>query len=184
MRIDKHTKLADFLFYAEVFNISEDLINELFEKLDKYKPSKDYNISFNALKLKQLIDLQTKIKTSLDFLFIPFSVVHNISRNEVLKMTAFDCFSFSLHAKKELERIAKLFNAIEYKPSPDEVKAGIKNINHGAFGMIDWYAKRMGIKDHDEVAELSWVRIYECLKIDFDNNMFEKRYRKVITKNR
>jgi len=181
MIINKYTTLKDFIFYLDILNVDKITIDILFDRL-KYYPLPDIlKKSFNDLKFKQLIDLQTKIKTFNDLIFISFDVVHELNEKEIYKMSAFDCLKFAFHAKDELERITKLFKDIEYKPSADEEKAGIKNLSHGFFGTIDWYARRMGISNHDDVVELNWTRIYQCLKIDSDNNRFEKKYRQVVS---
>ncbi len=188
MIVNKHTTLLEFLFYLDTFNVSEDKIEVFLSDMKNYHlpeiftpTDKNGNKGFNILKFRQLIDLQEKIKTFNDLLFVSFDVIHGLKQEDIINLSAFDCLKFALYTKSELERITKLFKAIEYKPTSEEIKAGIGKINHGFFGTIDWYARRMGISDHDQVVELNWVRIYECLKIDFDNNRFEKRYRQVVS---
>lgn len=180
MIVDKHTTLAEFMFYLDVFDTDQKIIDGLFDRLKTYPIPNIFFISFNELKFKQLIDLQTGVRTFDDLLFVPFNVIHDLSKEDILTMSAFDCIRFALYAKDELERITNLFKDIEYKASPEEQRAGIGKLSHGFFGTIDWYARRMGISDHDIVTEFQWVRVYKCLKIDFDNNNFEKRYRQVI----
>lgn len=80
----------------------------------------------------------------------------------------------------EMERIGKLFQSIKADLSADEISAGADRLEFGTFGLVDWYAKRMGITDHEEVFATPWARIYQCMKIDHENNEFEKRYRKII----
>lgn len=184
MQIDKNTTLADFIMYTDILKIDEQAIDNLFERLKSYPLCDMLKISFNKLKFRQLIDLQTKIKTVNDMIFVPLEVVHDLKQNDVLQLSAFDCLRFALHSKDELERITNLFKTIEYKPTSDEVKAGINTMSHGFFGTVDWYARRMGITNHDEVVELKWTRIYKCLEIDFYNNKFERNYRKVIEQSR
>ena len=82
--------------------------------------------------------------------------------------------------QREMERIGKLFQSLNADKTSEEVNAGIDKLNFGAFGIADWYAKRMGIVDHEEVFATPWARIYQCMKIDFENNEFEKRYRKIV----
>jgi hypothetical protein len=82
--------------------------------------------------------------------------------------------------KDEMERIGKLFQSLNSEKTSEEMSAGIDKLNFGTFGIVDWYAKRMGIIDHNEVFATPWARIYQCMKIDHENNEFEKRYRKVI----
>jgi len=82
--------------------------------------------------------------------------------------------------EREMERIGRLFQSLQGGTSGDEVAAGIDRLDFGAFGIVDWYARRMGIVDHEEVFALPWQRIFQCMKIDHENNEFEKRYRKII----
>lgn len=82
--------------------------------------------------------------------------------------------------QKEMERIGKLFQSLNGDKTSEELAAGIDRLNFGAFGIVDWYAKRMGIIDHEEVFATPWARIFQCMKIDHENNEFEKRYRKVL----
>ena len=82
--------------------------------------------------------------------------------------------------QSEMERIGKLFQSLNSEKTSDEMSAGIDRLNFGAFGITDWYAKRMGIIDHEEVFNTPWGRIYQCMKIDHENAEFEKRYRKII----
>ncbi|MFR9166361.1 MAG: hypothetical protein ACLVKO_09180 [Dysgonomonas sp.] len=181
MKIDKRTTLEKFVYYVDVFGVTEKQFEGYLDQIKDYPLPEHLKVSFNDLKFRQLIELQNRVATFLDLIFVPFEVVHGLPKEKVLKMSAFDCLAFALYSKDELERITKLFKAIEYKPTSEEQQAGINTISHGFFGTIDWYARRMGITDHDEVVELNWMRIYQCLKIDFDNNKFEKNYRKVIT---
>lgn len=180
MTANRHTTLLEFILYLDTFKVEVSKIDSLLAGLENYPLPDIFNKSFNDLKFKQLIDLQTKIRDFNDLIFVSFDVVLDLKKEDIINLSAFDCLRFALYAKDELNRITKLFKNIEYKPTADEIKAGIKNISHGFFGTIDWYARRMGITDHDEVTELQWVRIYECLKIDSENNRFERRYRQVI----
>jgi hypothetical protein len=82
--------------------------------------------------------------------------------------------------EREMARIGRLFQSLQGGTSGDEVAAGIDRLDFGAFGIVDWYARRMGIVDHEEVFALPWQRIFQCMKIDHENNEFEKRYRKII----
>ena len=82
--------------------------------------------------------------------------------------------------KSEMERIGNLFKSLQSENSSDEIMAGIERLNFGTFGLVDWYAKRMGMTNHDEVFETPWARIFQAMKIDHEQGEFEKRYRKVI----
>ena len=64
-------------------------------------------------------------------------------------------------------------------PTAEEIRAGINKMNFGVFGMIDWYARRMGITDHEEVMSVPWVRVYKCLDMDSQTNEYHKRLTKI-----
>lgn len=75
--------------------------------------------------------------------------------------------------------INDLFDKAKSKPSDEEVRAGINQLRFGIFGLIDWYALRMGITDHEEVTNVPWGRVYKCLDMDTRTNDFRKRLQKV-----
>lgn len=89
-------------------------------------------------------------------------------------------FGFVAFVTRELERIGKLFKAIEHIPSEDEVAAGINDLDFGPFGLVDWYARRMGITNHDDVLSVAWLRVYQCMKMDAERDDYERRFRDVI----
>lgn len=82
--------------------------------------------------------------------------------------------------ESEMERIGKLFDTLQSSLTGDQMAAGADKLNFGTFGIVDYYAKRMGLKDHDEVFAVPWQRIWQCLKIDKENADYEQRYRQVI----
>lgn len=186
MLIDKNTSFKDFLKYSNFFKLDENQLKPLFDQLDsgehpEFILKKNVPKNLNELTFGQLIQLQL-IKTNEDVLFVPPMVILGISKEDVLKCRVFDVIRFMLFVKRELERIAKLFSDIQYKPTQEEIQAGINNINNGIFGTIDWFAKRMGIIDHEYVELIPWVRIYQCAKIDNNNALFERRLRNILTK--
>lgn len=89
-------------------------------------------------------------------------------------------FGFLNFVTAELERIGGLFKAIEHKPDADEIAAGIGDLDFGPFGLVDWYARRMGITNHDDVLSVPWLRVYQCMKMDSERDDFERRLRDVI----
>ena len=78
----------------------------------------------------------------------------------------------------EQERIAGLFKMLEREPDAAEVMAGIDKLNFGMFGLADWYAKRMGIHDHDAVFDTPWIRIWQCRKNDIEQGEYQERLHK------
>jgi hypothetical protein len=108
------------------------------------------------------------------------SVLLGVDERIVASRRAFDVLGCVNMIQSEMERIGKLFQALNTDKSSDEINAGIDRLNFGAFGLVDWYAQRMGIVDHEEVFNTPWARIYQCAKIDHEQGEFEKRYREII----
>lgn len=108
------------------------------------------------------------------------SVLTGINEQRVASSQALQVLGIVNMVQSEMERIGKLFQALNTEHTSEEMSAGIDRLNFGAFGIVDWYAQRMGIVDHEEVFRTPWARIYQCMKIDHENNEFEKRMRKVI----
>lgn len=108
------------------------------------------------------------------------AVLTGVDANVVGSRRAYDVIGIVNMVKDEMERIGKLFQSIKADLTAEEVSAGAEKLEFGTFGLVDWYAKRMGITDHEEVFATPWARVYQCMKIDHENNEFEKRYRKII----
>ena len=108
------------------------------------------------------------------------SVLTGVDEKVVASRRAYDVLGIVNMIQSEMERIGKLFQSLHTESTSDEQAAGIDRLEFGTFGLVDWYAKRMGIIDHEEVFNTPWARIFQCAKIDHENNEFEKRYRKII----
>lgn len=76
---------------------------------------------------------------------------------------------------KEQDRIAGLFKSLAHDPDAAEIMAGIESLNFGMFGLADWYARRMGISDHDEAFNTPWLRIWQCRKNDIEEADYQRR---------
>lgn len=108
------------------------------------------------------------------------SVLTDVPSEWVASSPAVQVLGIVNMVQREMERIGKLFSSLDTDHTSEELSAGIDKLNFGTFGIVDWYAKRMGIIDHEEVFATPWARIYQCMRIDHENNEFEKRYRKII----
>ena len=108
------------------------------------------------------------------------SVLTGIEAEVVAKCKAIEVLGIVNMIQREMERIGKLFSSLHSDKSSEEIAAGIDKLEFGTFGLVDWYAQRMGIIDHEDVFKTPWARIFQCAKIDHENNEFEKRYRKII----
>lgn len=134
----------------------------------------------DGLQFGQLLRLQS-ISSLNDLLTIPASVVLGVEGAELMKAPVADAFGFSVWCAKEVEKIGKLFKEATGTPTPEERQAGIDQLNFGMFGMIDWYALRMGITNHEDVLSVSWLKVYQCLTIDTQKREFERRLRQVFS---
>lgn len=81
----------------------------------------------------------------------------------------------------ELERINALWESIPSSRTPEEIQAGVSQLKFGVFGIIDWYARRMGITDHDVALKTPWVRVYQCMRNDAEEALYRKRLNEVIS---
>lgn len=134
-------------------------------------------VTFGTLtQLQQAADSNDYLKTCCKLV----SVLTGVDERVVASRRAYDVLGIVNMIKDEMERIGKLFKSLQGDHSSDEVAAGIERLEFGAFGIVDWYAQRMGIIDHEEVFATPWARIYQCMKIDHEQGEFEKRYRKII----
>lgn len=83
---------------------------------------------------------------------------------------------------KQLQEITNLFASTSIPPTKEEKMAGIEKLNFGTFGILDWYALRMGITDHAEVERVPWLRIYKCLDMEKQRTLFQRRLRQIMEK--
>lgn len=187
MIINNETTLEDFILYTDAFKVGDKKKKGLFDELEKLgRPQmileKQTPEDLDGLTLKELINLQNA-RTLQDMVFVSAEAILGISKEELLKAKAFDVLRFMFFVMSELERIADMFDKIKYKPSKVEIEAGIKSIDNGIFGMIDWYARRMGFVNHDFCAKTTkWIIVYQCMKIDNTSAEYEKNLHKILTK--
>lgn len=139
---------------------------------------KETPATLNMITYGQLDDL-SRITAENDPAARVFKILMDIEAPQVYQMNVFDVFGFLNFAKDEVKRINKLFSDIAPSHTSEELSAGIKDLNFGTFGIIDWYARRMGITNQDEVYSVAWVRIYTCMKNDNEQSEYEKRLNKI-----
>jgi len=117
--------------------------------------------TLNDINMGELMQLQS-IETEHDILFVPCTVLMGLSKRYISQLPASDVLGLP--------------------PTPEEKQAGSELLNFGPFGMIDYYAQRMGITDHAEVDSVPWVRVYKCLDMDAKRVRFERRLRNILSK--
>lgn len=116
--------------------------------------------NLNAITYGQLDDFSRIDQNSQDPAVGVFSILLGLSPEKVYSLNVFDVFGVINFVRAELDRINKLFASIKVTHSSEEIAAGVEELNFGTFGVLDWYAKRMGITNQDEVQSVPWVRIY------------------------
>lgn len=156
---------------------------ELIERLRKQdRPDKlcdaDVPANLNTITYGALDDLQSAASTD-DPIGECAKVLLGIDPMFLMAEDVNDVFGFAAFVTRELERINKLFASIKPSYSSEEKEAGIETLNFGSFGVLDWYAKRQHIANQNDVRDVSWVRIYQCMKNDNAQNEFERRLSKV-----
>lgn len=102
----------------------------------------------------------------------------DLTDEEIFAAPACDIFGLCNFCAKEIIRINRLFDSIRPAYSQEEISAGVRELNFGFFGALDWYARRMGISDQNEVAEVAWFRIWQCMKNDNDLDVYHRRLQK------
>lgn len=153
-------------------------------KLERF--SRPFNVgnhivpgNLNELSIGQLLEL-SDLPDSNDCIYEVCRIVLYMERKEVDKARAVDVVMFCGWVMGEVEKIVNLFSRSKAAPTEREKKAGIDKLNFGMFGLLDWYALRMGITNHDEVLRVPWMRVYKCLDMDEKKTQFNKRLQEVI----
>lgn len=136
--------------------------------------------NLDELTIGQLMQLGTLQDGNIAFYEI-CKIVMGLPYSKTKNARAIDVVHFCGWVWHEVELINKLFESTETKPTANEIKAGVKDLKFGLFGLLDWYALRMGITDHDAVLSTPWMRIYKCLEMDSKKNQYNKRLSEVMS---
>lgn len=173
--------VKDFLILSDVSSSQEEITSQM-EKLPR--PVKVGDVAtpdtLNDLTFGQLIKLQS-ISTTMDVILLPCRELLGLTDEEIMMCDAEQVMGFSMWAAKQVEKINNLFASTSVPPTPEEARAGIEQMQFGMFGLIDYFATRMGITDHEQVESVPWVRIYKCLDIDAKRYVFQRRLRKILS---
>lgn len=186
-RIDKMRRERLLMPFVKFVMLMPYMTADTIKSLVLIPPPKKFNkrdvpdtlqmVTFGTLtQLQQAADSNDYLKTCCKLV----SVLTGVDERMVASRRAYDVLGIVNMIKAEMERIGKLFQSLQGDHTSDEVAAGIERLEFGAFGIVDWYAQRMGIIDHEEVFATPWARIFQCMKIDHEQGEFEKRYRKII----
>ena len=133
--------------------------------------------NLNGLTSGQLIEIGEAGGAEADYRII--DIVLGIGKAETDKCRATEVVSFLSWVGRQVKRINKLFEQVQAKPTAKEKQAGVDNLQFGLFGILDWYAKRMGITNHDEVLAVPWLRIYKCMDMDNKVEQYQRRLNEI-----
>ena len=182
--LDKPCTYGKFLLFFP-FCIKE-VQDELLEKL-KAQPRPDRLCgvevpqNLNSLSYGTLDDLQTAAGSK-DVVGEVCHILLGLEPEKIKDEDVNKVFGFTNFVTRQLDNINRLFAAIKPHYSSEEKEAGIENLNFGSFGVLDWYAQRMHIANQNDVRDIAWVRIYQCMKNDNEKNEFERRLSEVYNK--
>lgn len=139
--------------------------------------------NLNGITFGQLCQLQELKTIGEMFVRVP-CILLDVTEVEVLQARTTDVVRLSAWVAQEMKRINEMWEKINRKPKSEEVRAGIDRIRHGLFGIADWYARRMGITDHEEVMQTSWIRVYKCMQMDNENALFAEKLQNIYLNDR
>lgn len=171
--MQKNIKFKEWLILAYV---SRDI-----QSLEWQKMRKPYKVgthktpeSLADMTIGQMLELQY-MKDGRAMFYNTTRILLGMSEQETARALAVEVVSFVGWVIGQINRINRLFDKAKGHPTQKEVRAGIEQLKFGMFGLIDWYAKRMGIQNHDDVMGVSWMRVYKCLDMDTKTNEFNRR---------
>lgn len=172
----KEKTLQQFLYLAQAINADTAARMEHLPKparlCGKVVPE-----NLNHMSFEQLCALQSAASDMRSLLVEPPAIILGIPPERVMRAPASHAIGFALWVCREIERINKMFGSTQIAPTPEEQRAGIDRLEFGPFGIVDWYAQRMHIADHDTVMAMPWLRIYKCADIDAQRTRYERRLR-------
>lgn len=161
---------------------AKEVQNELLVRLRNQKKPyslcrREVPVNLNSISYGMLDDLRTAASSD-DPVGGCVRVLLGVNEAQLMDEDVNDVFGFVTFVTKELEKINKLFSGIKQTYSKEEEAAGIHDLDFGSFGVLDWYARRMGISNQNDVRDVAWVRIYQCMKNDNMQSEFERRLHK------
>lgn len=138
--------------------------------------------NLNELTIGELLRLQQVESNIENLLTIVAEVILGTTKEKLLAEKADKVQGLLNWLTAELKRIGALFSKVGRTPTPEEVQAGYHSLKFGAFGLLDWYAQRQGYCDQNDAAQVPWVRVYQCMKMDNERDAYSRRLSKIMSK--
>lgn len=175
---DTLASVADFLFWEPLL-ADEQRAQLLAVECPRCVLGVEMPVDLNSLTFEQLIRLWS-VKTSRDlFTAVANEILHK-SERDILRADLLPVLGACNFVARELARISELWQSIPSTHTPEELQAGCQRLQFGVFGIADWYARRMGMHNHDEAFATPWVRIYQCMRNDAEEAQYRKRLNEII----
>lgn len=178
------TKFGDLVLFLPV--MEEKCLEETLKRLNEAeKPDwlfeRETLGDFNLITFGQYSDLCDALgnENHLEMMRDIIKVMYEVTDEAIDAESAYDVWGYVNFAISEVQRINKLFGSIKMEYTEQEKKAGIERMQFGTFGILDWYSKRMGIVDQNLVNNEKWVRLYQCMKNDNEEALYNRRLQKV-----
>lgn len=137
--------------------------------------------NLNDLSIGALLMLQESAKDAKMMHRVVADAVLGVKVEKLYNEKAYHVIGLINFVCSEVGRINRLFAGIGHNPTPQEERAGYRELNFGAFGIIDWYARRSnGRFDHNEAAAEKWVSVYRAMEHDGKLDAFRDRLSKIM----
>ena len=181
---EKRHLYLPFYRYALIFSCAGEKVREEQYAAIKGLPrpisvcGKDVPKNLNMISYGQLDDLHDN-PDGMSAIVNCCKVILGVDEDEVMRESAERVLWFVSFCNKEVARINKLFESIKPHFDREEKQAGVDRLKFGSFGILDWYARRMGMTDQNEVRSVPWIRIYKCMKNDNELREYDRRLREV-----
>lgn len=173
--------------FVRLFPIMTDESKERCTKLllEQKRPSvfmgREVPEDLNLITYGQLDDI-TSIDEKADPLSVIAKVLFGIDPEEAQQEDCLVAFGLINFVTEQIKGISKLFKSVKIDYSQEEINAGVKSLDFGTFGVLDWYSRRMHIADQNDVLAISWVRIYATMKNDATIENYQRRYHKQLSR--
>lgn len=182
MTINHKTTVADFLRIASIPALSVEIDKDVIKRLPVPKTYCGVEVKIEALTLGQLTDIEAEVKRG-NALTAPVKVLFGLSDKQILRSRLFDLLAVVNLANEAIEVVNKAFERIKANHTSEEIQAGVKRLNFGTFGLVDSYARRMGIADHDYVLNnVPALLIARCMEIDHKTAEYQRRLNEIYAK--
>lgn len=148
-----------------------------------YVGKKETPENIDAMTMGQMLKLSS-VADGWSVFFEVCKELMQMTEKEVDEANAAEVVRFVGWAVAELKKLNDRFARVRSSRTKEEKQAGIERLKFGPFGLVDWYAQRMGIANHDDVMEVPALRVWQCMMMDNETREFEKRLAKVYREQR